>query len=165
MIEKSEKTGGWRDMWVMEKSLCNFIPASWPPPVFFSIIKKLMSPSGEGNGNPLQCSCLENPRDGGAWWAAVYGVAQSRTRLKRLSNNSNLSIHTSCSTMGKANNGRKPEKSGCWRKKPWHATHTSRKDPRVPRATVRPESRTQYFLCRQCSESRLKEKHSAQSLG
>ena len=41
---------------------------------------------GEGNGNPLQCSCLENPRDGGAWWAAVYGVAQSRTRLKRLSN-------------------------------------------------------------------------------
>ena len=37
---------------------------------------------GEGNGNPLQCSCLENPREGGAWWAAVYGVAQSRTRLK-----------------------------------------------------------------------------------
>ena len=40
---------------------------------------------GERNGNPLQCSCLENPRSGGAWWAAVYGVAQSRTRLKRLS--------------------------------------------------------------------------------
>ena len=40
---------------------------------------------GEGNGNPLQCSFLENPRDGGAWWAAIYGVAQSRTRLKRLS--------------------------------------------------------------------------------
>ena len=40
---------------------------------------------GEGNGNPLQCSCLENPRDGGAWWAAVYGVAQSRTWLKWLS--------------------------------------------------------------------------------
>ena len=40
---------------------------------------------GEGNGNPLQCSYLENPRDGGAWWAAVYGVAQSRTRLRRLS--------------------------------------------------------------------------------
>ena len=37
---------------------------------------------GEGNGNPLQCSCLENPSDGGAWWAAVYGVAQSWTRLK-----------------------------------------------------------------------------------
>ena len=40
---------------------------------------------GEGNGNPLQCSCLENPRDGGAWWAAIYGVAQSRTWLKQLS--------------------------------------------------------------------------------
>ena len=45
---------------------------------------------GEGNGNPLQCSCLENPRDGGAWWAAVYGVSQSRTRLKRLSSSSRL---------------------------------------------------------------------------
>ena len=43
---------------------------------------------GEGNGNPLQCSCLENPRDGGAWWAAIYGVAQSRTWLKRLSSSS-----------------------------------------------------------------------------
>ena len=46
---------------------------------------------GEGNGNPLQCSCLENPRDGGAWWAAIYGVAQSRTRLKRLSSPSSSS--------------------------------------------------------------------------
>ena len=45
---------------------------------------------GEGNGNPLQCSCLENPRDGGAWWAAVYGVAQSLTRLKRLSSSSRV---------------------------------------------------------------------------
>ena len=43
---------------------------------------------GEGNGNPLQCSCLENPRDGGAWWASVYGVAQSQTQLKRLSSSS-----------------------------------------------------------------------------
>ena len=43
---------------------------------------------GEGNGNPLQCSRLENPRDGGAWWAAIYGVAQSLTRLKRLSSSS-----------------------------------------------------------------------------
>ena len=45
---------------------------------------------GERNGNPLQCSCLENPRDGGAWWAAVYGVAQSQTRLKRLSSSSSM---------------------------------------------------------------------------
>ena len=48
---------------------------------------------GEGNGNPLQCSCLEKPRDGGAWWAAVYGVAQSRTRLKRLSSSSSGILH------------------------------------------------------------------------
>ena len=43
---------------------------------------------GEGNGNPLQCSCLENPRDGEAWWTVVYGVTQNRTRLKRLSSSS-----------------------------------------------------------------------------
>ena len=50
-----------------------------------------LSRIGEGNGNPLQCSCLENSRVGGAWWAAVYGVAQSRTRLKRLSSSSSSS--------------------------------------------------------------------------
>ena len=48
---------------------------------------------GEGNGNPLQCSCLENPRNRGAWWAAVSGVAQSRTRLKRLSSSSSLYMY------------------------------------------------------------------------
>ena len=47
---------------------------------------------GGGNGNPLQCSCLENPRDGGAWWASVYGVTQSWTRLKRLSSSMLLFI-------------------------------------------------------------------------
>ena len=47
---------------------------------------------GEGNGNPLQCSCLENPRDGGAWWAAVYGVALSRTRLKWLSSRASMDL-------------------------------------------------------------------------
>jgi len=45
---------------------------------------------GEGNGNSLQCSCLENPRDGGAWWAAIYGITQSRTRLKWLSRSEQL---------------------------------------------------------------------------
>ena len=50
----------------------------------------LLSCIGEGNGNQLHCSCLENPRDGGAWWAAVYGVAQNRTRLKRLSSSSGV---------------------------------------------------------------------------
>ena len=49
---------------------------------------------GEGHGNPLQCSCLENPRDRGTWWAAVYGAAQSRTRLKRLSSSSSSSSRT-----------------------------------------------------------------------
>ena len=53
-----------------------------------------LSCTGEGNGNPLQCSCLENPRDSGAWWAAVYGVAQSWTQLKQLSS-------SSCSGVGK----------------------------------------------------------------
>ena len=48
---------------------------------------------GKGNGNPLQCSCLENPRDSGAWWVTVYGVAQSRTWLKRLSSSSSTYIY------------------------------------------------------------------------
>ena len=47
---------------------------------------------GEGNGNPLQCPCLKNPKDGGAWWAAVCGVAQSGTRLTRLSSSSSSSL-------------------------------------------------------------------------
>ena len=51
-------------------------------------------PTGEGNGNPLQCSCLENPMDGGAWWAAICGVTQSRTWLKRLSSSSSSNIPT-----------------------------------------------------------------------
>ena len=52
-----------------------------------------LSRTGEGNGNPLQCSCLENPRDRGAWWAAVSGVAQSRTWLKRLSSSSSIQYY------------------------------------------------------------------------
>ena len=56
---------------------------------------------GEGNGNPLQCSCLENPRDGGAWWAAVYGVTQSQTWLKWLSSSSKeMSVGAPTSSMG-----------------------------------------------------------------
>ena len=50
----------------------------------------LLSCIGEGNGNPLQCSCLENPGDGGAWWTAIYGVTQNRTWLKVLSGSSTL---------------------------------------------------------------------------
>ena len=57
-----------------------------------------LSCTGEGNDNPLQCSCLENPRDRGAWWAAIYGVAQSRTRLKRLSRATNTRIRLRAGT-------------------------------------------------------------------
>ena len=80
------KSHGWR-------SLVGFSPWGHKEPdmtewlhFYFSL-----SCTGEGNGNPLQCSCLENPRDGRAWWAAIYGVAQSRTRLKWLSSSSNSS--------------------------------------------------------------------------
>ena len=55
-----------------------------------------LSCTGEGNGNPLQYSCLENPRDRGAWWAAIYGVAQSRTRLKRFSSRSSIAKWGNC---------------------------------------------------------------------
>ena len=54
----------------------------------YQLVEVLYIFYGEGNGTPLQYSCLENPMDGGAWWAAVYGVAQSWTRLKRLSSSS-----------------------------------------------------------------------------
>ena len=54
-------------------------------------LKSTAGSYGEGTGNPLQCCCLENPRDSGAWWAAIYGVAQSRTRLKQLSSSSSSS--------------------------------------------------------------------------
>ena len=64
-------------------------PAPIPPSIrVFSNLKYI---HGEGNGSPLQCSCLENPRDRGAWGAAVYGVSQSRTRLNRLSSSK---VHT-----------------------------------------------------------------------
>ena len=61
---------------------------------------------GKGNGNPLQCSCLENPRDRGAWWAAIYGVAQSRTWLKQLSMHSmhaSVCVHTHRYIINKSN--------------------------------------------------------------
>ena len=63
-----------------------FCPMKCDPEFLFSCI-------GGGNGNPLQCSCPENPRDGGAWWAAVYGSPQSRTRLKRLGSGSASRAH------------------------------------------------------------------------
>ena len=73
-IPWTEEPGGLQSMGSLESDTTERLP------FHFSL-----SCTGEGNGNPLQCSCLENPRDGKAWWAAIYGVAQSRTRLKRLS--------------------------------------------------------------------------------
>ena len=73
---------------------------------------------GEGNGNPLQCSFLENPRDGGAWWAAIYGVTQSRTQLKRLScsNSSSRDWYSGKELPSQCN---RHESDPCIRKIPW----------------------------------------------
>ena len=76
-ISWTEEPGG---LWPM-RSLR--VGHEWVTSLHFSL-----SCIGEGNGNPLQCSCLENPRDGGAWWAAIYGAAQNWTRLKWLSSSS-----------------------------------------------------------------------------
>ena len=91
MLEKTmaphSSTLAWKIPWTEEPGRLQSMGSlsqTWQQlPFHFSL-----SCIGEGNGNPLQCPCLESPRDGGAWWAAVYGVAQSRTRLKRLSSSS-----------------------------------------------------------------------------
>ena len=77
------KSHGWRSLVGCSPWGCKELDTTEQLHFHFSL-----SCIGEGNGNPLQCSCLENPRDGGAWWAAVCGVAQSQTRLKRLSSSS-----------------------------------------------------------------------------
>ena len=80
-IPWAEEPGGLKSMGSLESDTTERLP------FHFSL-----SCIGEGNGNPLQCSCLENPRDGEAWWAVIYGVAQSRTRLKRHSSSIGSSI-------------------------------------------------------------------------
>ena len=80
-IPWTEEPGGLQSMGLLESDMTERLPFHFSP-----------SCIGEGNGNPLQCSCLENPGDGGAWWAAVYGVAQSQTRLKRHSSSSSSLI-------------------------------------------------------------------------
>ena len=77
------KSHGWRSLVGCSPGGCKESDTTEQPHFHFSF-----SCIGEGNGNPLQSSCLENPRDGRAWWAAVYGVTQSQTRLKRLSSSS-----------------------------------------------------------------------------
>ena len=80
-----------------------------------------LSCTGEGNGNPLQCSCLENPRDGGAWWAAVCGVTWSQTQLKWLSSSSSSSGHWT----GKVSFNSNPKERLCQRmfKLPYNCSH------------------------------------------
>ena len=96
-------TLAWKIPWTEEPGRLQFMGSrrvghDWAtsPSLFTSCI-------GEGNGNPLQCSCLENPRDSGAWWAVVSGVAQSRTRLKRLSSSSRVNLwdflHSFCHSL------------------------------------------------------------------
>ena len=93
-------TLAWKMPWMEEPGRCS----PWGPDES-NMTEQLhfqfsLSCIGERNGNPLQCSCLENPRDGGAWWAAVSGVAQSRTRLKRLSSSSpKPSLDPACSCL------------------------------------------------------------------
>ena len=99
LLEKAmaphSSTLAWKIPWMEEPSRLPSMGSlrvghDWATSLSFSL-----SCIGEGNGNPLQCSCLENPRDGRAWWAAIYGVTQSRTRLKWLSSSSsNSHTHT-----------------------------------------------------------------------
>ena len=82
------KSHGWRSLVGCNPWGCYELDTMEPLHLHFSL-----SCIGEGNGNTLQCSCLENPRDGGAWWAVIYGVPQSRTRLKRLSSSSSIAFY------------------------------------------------------------------------
>ena len=91
------KSHGWRSLMGCSPWGCEESDITEQLPFHF-----LLSCMGEGNGNPLQCSCLENPRDGRAWWAAVYGVTQSRTRLKRLSSSSRGAMYNTQVTRGQS---------------------------------------------------------------
>ena len=81
----------WRFMWMEEPGGLLSILAAVQNRTLLNQLS-MQACIGEGNDNPLQYSCLENPRDGGAWWAAIYGVAQSWTRLKQLSSSSSMYI-------------------------------------------------------------------------
>ena len=84
------------------------LPADAGDPRDAGSVPGLGKSPGEGNGNPLQYSCLENPRDRGAWWAAIYGVAQSQTRLKRLCSSSRIIIKYSTNALGEVHTGLSP---------------------------------------------------------
>ena len=78
-------TLAWKIPWMEESGRLQSMESQRVGHDWMTSLSLFTSCIGEGNGNPLQCSCLENPRDGRAWWAAIYGVAQSWTRLKWLS--------------------------------------------------------------------------------
>ena len=78
----------WKNPWMEEPGRLQFMMLLQSNAIERLYFHFSLTCIGEGGGNPLQCSCLETPRDGEAWWAAVYGVAQSRTQLKRLSSSS-----------------------------------------------------------------------------
>ena len=78
----------WKILWTEEPGRLQSMGSLRVRHDWATSLSLFLSRIGEGNGNPLQCSCLENPRDRGAWWAAICGVAQSRTRLKWLSSSS-----------------------------------------------------------------------------
>ena len=79
-----------RDEFCPQRDLLKSLPLALVNMTWKYVLCRCYQVKGEGNGNPLQYSCLENPRDRGAWWAAVYGVAQSWTQLKRLSSSSSI---------------------------------------------------------------------------
>ena len=78
----------WKIPWMEEPGELQSMGSLWVRHDWVTSLSFSLSCIGEGHGNLLQCPCLENPRDEGAWWVAVYGVAQSWTRLKRLSSSS-----------------------------------------------------------------------------
>ena len=89
-------TLAWKILWMEEPGRLQSMGSHRVGHDWATSLSLFTSCIGEGNGNPFQCSCLENPREGGAWWAAVYGVAQSWTRLKRLSSSSSSSRGWEC---------------------------------------------------------------------
>ena len=96
MVEEGSGTPlqyfSWKVLWTEEPSRLQSMGSLRVRYDWATSLSLLLSCIGEGNSNPLQCSCLENPRDGGAWWAAVYGVTQSQTWLKWLSSSSRQMI-------------------------------------------------------------------------
>ena len=81
-MEPHSSTFAWKISWTKEPGRLQFMGSLESDTTERLDFHFSLSRIEEGNGNPLQCSCLENPRDGEVWWAAIYGVAQSQTRLK-----------------------------------------------------------------------------------